>query len=99
MPRYLDIGLLFEMLNHLWIQLLILSVFLCALQGYKFLLAPKLRVSSRRGVFRGLSSSLRDEGFHQEKKRDEIKEKIKQLEATGSEDEIMSLLAELKKGG
>ncbi len=38
-------------------------------------------------------------GFHQEKKRDEIKEKIKQLEATGSEDEIMSLLAELKKGG
>jgi hypothetical protein len=55
------------MLNHLLIQLLILSVFLCALQGYKFLLAPKLRVSSRRGVFRGLSSSLRDEGFHQEK--------------------------------
>ena len=51
-----------------------------------------------------LSKALNDyinvlKTFHQEKKRDEIKEKIKQLEAEGSEEEIMRLLAELKKGG
>ncbi len=37
--------------------------------------------------------------FHQDKKHDEIKEKIKLLEEKGDEEEVIKLLSELKKGG